>query len=71
MISLVPGGRNRDRMVEPCPVGEPFFSFGETWRGEYEIKQRGWYVVTKTKALTGPYPTKAVAVWSTKNARVS
>ena len=33
MISLVPGGRNRDRMVEPCPVGEPFFSFGETWRG--------------------------------------
>ena len=57
-MKAVLGGKNRDRYISPAPLGEPFYSFGNTWRGEYELKARGWYIVING-SLYGPALSKA------------
>ena len=57
--TTVSGGRNRDRMVEPAPQREPFYSFGNTWRGPHKLLNPGFYYVDGT-TLHGPFATKAL-----------
>lgn len=54
------GGKHRDRPVTPITEGQPFYSFGNTWRGDYELKAPGWYLLVGG-TLRGPYTTKAEA----------
>lgn len=54
---LVIVGKNRDRLGNPAPICAPFYSKGNTWRGEHELKMAGWYW-TCGKTLHGPYMLK-------------
>lgn len=60
---LVLGGKNRDREVLPAPMMRPFYcnSDGGTWRGEHHLTSRGWYIVTRSGALRGPFQSKTLA----------
>lgn len=50
--------RNGHRIVEPAPVMQPFYTRGNTWRNEIQLKERGWYFMDDRRVLCGPYSTK-------------
>ncbi len=58
LVMPVRVGKNRNAWGSPCPRMQPFYTRGDTWRGEFELKLRGWYFVDGAEKLNGPFASK-------------
>ena len=57
-MTIVLCGKNRDRKGERAPTWRPFYSRGNTWRGQHELRDAGWYFQDDRGVLSGPYATR-------------